>query len=178
MSTRCNIVVSIGMSKLYLYRHHDGYLAETGADLAEKLKAVAGKPGARMSPEGMADEFLKALLAEKYAKASYEKEPRSVYEVTNDFHGDIERCYWIYFGRGGLMSENEENFTIMYAARPRDYRELGRWIEASKSTFKNLAEFVAAVNGDRESCNRRLRELKAESKFYADSSEYPMLEAS
>lgn len=176
MSTRCNVVVSIGSSKIYLYRHHDGYLAEAGADLALELKAVAGVPGARWSPEGMADRFLRALMAKRYEKASYEKEPRPVWELTNDYHGDIERCYWIYFGKGGLMGGNEENFSVMFSSRPRNYPELGSWIEASRIRFENLANFVAAVNKERVECNRRIAELRAESpKAYADCGDYPMI---
>lgn len=176
MSTRCNVVVLNGSSKIYLYRHHDGYLAETGADLAEKLKAVAGEPGARFSPSGMADKFVRSMLGSYYEARSFDPVPRPIYELTTDLHGDIERCYWIYFGRGGLMGGNEENFTVMYAARPGNYPELGDWTSVKTRFDGGLAEFIASVNADRESCNRRIRELKATSKAYADCGEYPMIE--
>lgn len=93
MSTHCNVIVKFGKTKVYLYRHHDGYLSSTGVDIAEKLLAVTSEQnfgGARghLSVEGQANKFLHALLAEKYEATEYRPE-KPVYEFTDQVHGDI-----------------------------------------------------------------------------------------
>jgi hypothetical protein len=79
MSTRANIVVSMGDTKVILYRHHDGYARSTGVDLVNKLRSVTTNE----------EQFLIDLLA-------YEGETgRRAYELTSEIHGDIEWAYWI-----------------------------------------------------------------------------------
>lgn len=101
MSTHCNVIVKFGKTKVYLYRHHDGYLSSTGVDIAEKLLAVTSEQnfgGARghLSVEGQANKFLHALLAEKYEATEYRPE-KPVYEFTDQVHGDSEYLYKIVF---------------------------------------------------------------------------------
>tara|TARA_Y100000401_G_scaffold65333_1_gene52062 strand:+ start:832 stop:1371 length:540 start_codon:yes stop_codon:yes gene_type:complete len=74
MGTRCNIRIKAGDTKLWIYRHWDGYPAETGVDLARKLVNVK-----------TADEFIAKLLKD------------DAYEVTTEQHGDIEYLYKINF---------------------------------------------------------------------------------
>ena len=38
MGTRCNIRITYGNTNVYIYRHWDGYLSETGKDVYEKLQ--------------------------------------------------------------------------------------------------------------------------------------------
>jgi hypothetical protein len=87
MSTRANIIIKHGHTKLVLYRHCDGYVSGTGADLLIALKAS----------QGNASKFIKNLLAATYEKQSYESEARPVYEVTSEVHDDIEFFYDITF---------------------------------------------------------------------------------
>jgi hypothetical protein len=42
MSTRTNILIKSGDTKVWLYRHHDGYLSETGYNLASVLANCKG----------------------------------------------------------------------------------------------------------------------------------------
>lgn len=86
MSTRSNIVIENGKSKIYLYRHHDGYLAETGADLYRKLVAARFNAG----------EFLQSLIDDRYDGYG---SPKPVYELTSEIHGDIEFLYRVVFKR-------------------------------------------------------------------------------
>ena len=72
MGTRCNIKIETGDTTLWIYRHWDGYPAETGNDLARKLVNVKS-----------ADEFITKLIND------------DAYEVTTDQHGDIEYLYII-----------------------------------------------------------------------------------
>lgn len=173
MSTRTNIIILAGDSRIYLYRHCDGYLAETGADLYEKARDAAGTPERHPSPTGAADKFLRALLAERYEQQSYEKEPRTVYELTSGLHGDIEHCYTIDF----QARFNTGELSIRHATRPDDWHAIGAesvdWASAGRRY--SLEEFAQAVNADRRACNKRLAELRASSKFYADSEDYPMI---
>lgn len=163
MSTRCNILVSLGESRVFIYRHCDGYLAETGADILAKLMAAIGKPDARRSPSGAANLFLRSLLEERYEKASYESEPRAVYELTSDWHGDIECAYWVDFSEDGVK--------INFASRPRSYPDLDTWI--AKPTAYSLDAFRFLINAERRDMNKRLAELRASSKAYAECADYP-----
>ena len=74
MGTRCNIKIETGDTTLWIYRHWDGYPAETGNDLARKLVNVKS-----------ADEFISKLIND------------DAYEVTTEQHGDIEYLYNIRF---------------------------------------------------------------------------------
>ena len=74
MGTRCNIKIKTGDTTLWIYRHWDGYPAETGVDLATKLVHVKN-----------ANEFIAKLLKD------------GAYEVTTEQHGDIEYLYNIIF---------------------------------------------------------------------------------
>jgi hypothetical protein len=88
MSTRTNILVTHGSTRIYLYRHCDGYPSETGADLAAKLNQCK-----------RIDDFLAAILAERYEATSF-RTGQPVYEITSEVHGDIEWAYAIDFDTG------------------------------------------------------------------------------
>lgn len=163
MSTRTNILVTLGMTKIFIYRHCDGYPAETGADILEKLQ-TAGKQG--FNGRFVPGNFIGALLGEMYEKQSYETCARHVYEITNDWHGDIEHAYIIGFS---------EELTIHHAARV-NY-EMGNWI--SRRTKHTLETFADLVNRDRTETNRRILKLQHDNPgnpHYADMGLYPMVE--
>ena len=147
MSTRCNIIIHHGASKIMLYRHYDGYLANTGADLAEKFAAA----------NGSADAFLRALMADRYDKASYETEARPVYELTTEVHGDIEYLYKVVFpARGGNSGVDKPE--IGYSER-HNFEDFDTgW--AAGPIMGPLADFTASVNTAIRQANRRLDELK------------------
>jgi hypothetical protein len=85
MGTRANIVIEYGKTRIFLYRHWDGYLASAGADLVEAVNK-------RQS----ATELLGALLAEKF-----DGEDKAVYEITSGIHGDIEYLYRVKYPEYG-----------------------------------------------------------------------------
>jgi hypothetical protein len=169
MSTRANIVVTVGQSRVFIYRHCDGYPAEMGADILAKLRATATNPGCYPSAQRAADEFLRALLTEYYDKQPYETKPKAVYELTSDLHGDIEHAYFVRFGEKGAV-------TVRHAARPaRSQAEVDEW--SGKGAKLSLDEFAQVVNQDRRECNARIRQLKVEQPAaYADCDEYAMVE--
>ena len=76
MGTRCNIKIETGDTTLWIYRHWDGYPAETGVDLATKLVHVKN-----------ANEFITKLIND------------DAYEVTTEQHGDIEYLYNVTFSK-------------------------------------------------------------------------------
>ena len=82
MSTRSNVLIKMGDTKIYLYRHSDGYPGANGADLAERL----------IKHKNHGKAFINDLLAERYDATEYRPE-RPVWELTNGLHGDIE---WLY----------------------------------------------------------------------------------
>jgi hypothetical protein len=86
MSTRSNIIIKSGKTAIYMYRHSDGYPACNGIDLADALATAK-----------TASAFVQNLLDRRYDKQSYETEPKRIYELTTDVHGDIEWCYKIEF---------------------------------------------------------------------------------
>jgi hypothetical protein len=87
MSTRCNIKIKSGDTNIWLYRHCDGYLSETGYNLASTLAHCNGFKS-----------FLDNLLNQKYEATMY-RESKSIYEFTTEQHGDIEYLYSFEFDR-------------------------------------------------------------------------------
>ena len=96
MSTRCNIKIKSGSTNIWLYRHCDGYLAETGYNLASTLAHCKGFKS-----------FLDNLLNQKYEATLY-RPAQPVYEFTTEEHGDIEYLYSFEFDRS--MPKNVKVF--------------------------------------------------------------------
>jgi len=158
MSTRSNIVIENGSSRIYIYRHWDGYLAEAGADILAKLKASS-------SPS----RFLELLLAERYEKQSYETEAKRVYELTTEVHGDIEYLYVIKF------RDVREDLRIGYAHR-KVYSDGA--LEERDVVLGGVESFVQAVNAEIRETNRRLAKLRAEQpKAYGEVADYSEVSA-
>ena len=87
MSTRSNILIKSGDTNIWIYRHMDGYLSETGYNLAVTLARSKSYT-----------DFMNQLLSYKYNPSIYRKaEP--VYEITTEQHGDIEYLYMFEFDR-------------------------------------------------------------------------------
>ena len=91
MSTRCNLLVESGETKLFIYHHHDGYLEGVGRDLLDRLKKLLASDVGKWA---RAHEFVTGLLSDKNEE----------YEVTVGWHGDIEYSYRIVFGDDGDVS--------------------------------------------------------------------------
>lgn len=141
MSTRCNLMLIANVHTMWLYRHHDGYLSMTGADVLTKVSQAikAWDSGYGYEPHiGLANAFLQDL----YEQASYEKKPRHVYELTADQHGDIEFLY-----RMNVCQTGEHLITVDFQAR-HNWRGPNQW-----TVWKPLT--VAAVNAEIEAANRR-----------------------
>jgi len=175
MSTRCNIIIKSGESKVFMYRHCDGYLAETGADIVRKLESAWGTDGAHYTPAGAADRFLRSLFSEYYDQQSYEKTPRRVYELTTGLHGDIEHSYTIDFKNGFSTG----SVSIRHAARPdtwhKENMETDDWAwKGKRHTIDSLRD---AVNQARKESNDRLARLRKDNGAYKDCEDYPMLQA-
>jgi hypothetical protein len=87
MSTRSNILIKSGSTNIWLYRHCDGYLSETGYNLASTLAHCNGFKS-----------FLDNLLNQKYEATMYRSQ-QPIYEFTTEEHGDIEYLYSFEFDR-------------------------------------------------------------------------------
>ena len=98
MSTRSNIFVTNNQTKIWLYRHYDGYLKEAGYNIASCLAQSKNL-----------HEFLELLLSQKHEPSMY-REARPIYEFTSGMHGDIEYLYTIDFY--GTRSEGSVRFRV------------------------------------------------------------------
>ena len=87
MSTRSNILIKSGNTNIWIYRHMDGYLSETGYNLAVTLAHSKSYT-----------DFMNSLLSYKYEPTTFSK-ALPVYEITTEQHGDIEYLYKFEFDR-------------------------------------------------------------------------------
>ncbi len=94
MSTRANIKLINGDSVIWVYRHSDGYPAETGHDLAEKLKKSCYD----------FNELTAGILKD------------DAYRITTEQHGDIEYLYTIEFENYGSIQSGEITFSCKKSA--------------------------------------------------------------
>lgn len=97
MSTRANILIKCGENQIWLYRHFDGYLSETGYNLASIL-----------ANSKSFNDFLYELLDQKYDSTVY-RQSQKVYEFTSGMHGDIEYLYTLEFS-------NKTKFSVKFTA--------------------------------------------------------------
>ena len=96
MSTRCNILITGGTFKLWIYRHWDGYPSMTGYQLGQMLKRLRFpnycEPNAAQRATGFAN-----MLVTTMREPSEHRGPEQEYEITATMHGDIEFFYHIHF---------------------------------------------------------------------------------
>lgn len=90
MSTRCNIIIKDGESRIYLYHHHDGYPMGVGTELQAYLEKEWSTRRYWFA-SSIANELIKGSLPYPFSDDKKDEE----YEVTFGLHGDIEYCYVI-----------------------------------------------------------------------------------
>ena len=143
MSTRCNIKITGAMGPtLYLYRHHDGYLSETGKHVAEIMTRPIDK-WSRSTPM-IAARFLRHCYE---VNEGYDNEARPIYELTDAAHGDINFFYHVDVDADGGLR-------IGYA------KGHGSELEG-KTPLDVMATFVDAINRDIDDTNARIRGMNA-----------------
>jgi len=132
MSTRCNVEIINGDSRTILYRHHDGYLSMTGADLYFRT----------INARHSAGKLLVDLLT---------NHDEGHYELTTKIHGDIEHWYAIDFSGDAPV--------LKHASRPANL-SWQEWSEAwCSGASMTPAEFASLVNGEIRETNVRIRGL-------------------
>ena len=118
MSTRANIIIKDNNSKLFFYRHSDGYPEGTMPTLEKFLNLVKEKR--IRSNVNQASGWLILIGAEEYGKSlkSLRENPADInminwevgaYEPTTGIHGDIDYLYIIDLGNLSIKII-EENF--------------------------------------------------------------------
>ena len=138
MSTRCNIKITepaIGKT-VWLYRHCDGYPAETGADLVQCVRAYFAYDC----------EMLAQFIMRHGIETDEHTGFRMNYELTSNINGDIEHLYVIELG---VDTDGNRLLGWGHAAG------YGPSIEANV-IMGNRAELVGLVNQDRKARNARL----------------------
>jgi len=143
MSTRTNIIIEYGKTSIYLYRHHDGYLAETGADIHRVLSAHKKRSILQTT------DILKDFLNQSYPKTKY-RDCQPIYEITNNVHSDIEFLYRINM----YPAIEGGQFEINYVS---GYYDLDQKIENSK--ILTLDQFKDAINQEIKFSNIRIADL-------------------
>ena len=160
MGTRCNIRITYGDTNIWIYRHWDGYLSQTGKDVNDKLQN-SRKKNYSMGDKEEAQRvnivnFINSFLLDNR------------YELTTDQHGDIEFLYHIKFSRDGLVD------AIALKQRPEgaSYKDdlsveyFYPWAEGQTS-FYNPFEFTfyEVVEKDIEATENRIKQLKKENRL-------------
>lgn len=158
MGTRTTIkIMQDGEIVISLYRHWDGYPAETGADLLET--ALQHNDAANLA---------KNLLAKCYEKEEHETEPRHVYKIEATA-GDIEHYYIVAYNW-------KETIKFFHASRPSWDVDVMDWIHAAREYTPS--QFAEIVNAERRQINQRLAQLREEQPtLYKDATDYPMTAA-
>ena len=147
MSTRCNLKITGPKGPaLYLYRHYDGYLSETGRHIATVSVEATGKHwGHRLrSTIQMAKPFLRCVDVDEHIP----ERTKPAYELTDAAHGDIDFFYHLDIQPGGGVLIG---YSCGYC---RDIVH-GEKLE-SHAVPGPLSEFVAAVNQDIKETNQRI----------------------
>ena len=163
MATRCNIKITDDKKTYYLYRHWDGYPAETGAHVLEIAKAI-NQPGWSNSYTSKALQAVNRFFG-KIRHDEIDDSYRSHYELTERPHGDIEHFYHIEF-----VDQLPENVVWINHARG-----FGSKLENETIRY-SIDEFKTIVNGERKYMNRNLENMKAESpQLYSEYEPYKML---
>jgi len=140
-------MIKAGKTTVYLYRHHDGYPACAGVDLAEAL-----------ATSKTCTALVQTLLDRRYDKQSYETDAKRMYEVTTDVHGDIEWLYKITFSGdfGRVVKVGCEG--IMFTAYHED--KIGHVAKTLKAT-DTVEEFTAYVKREEADMLARIEARKA-----------------
>jgi len=138
MATRSNIIFNYGYTKIFFYRHYDGYLAETGKNLIEML-VDCKKP----------DKFIESVLEDKK------------YEITNGIHSDIEYLYEINFR---FIYEPKIELSIRFVKRDNFNEEITNEV-LEKQDFLTISQFKAAVNKEIKKTNLRIQDLNKHPKI-------------
>jgi hypothetical protein len=102
MSTRANITINNGDSKIILYRHYDGYPTNTGIDILNRIKRSK-------HISDLVSDFLTATM-------DWMTSPKKLYEITSEIHGDIEYDYEIKVPKYGYNFHHKDadgNYTNM-----------------------------------------------------------------
>ena len=152
MSTRSNIIIKCGETTLHLYRHWDGYPAETGAHLLETFLDTSKSLGANA--------FVRALLADCEDEPGPNGNPRYRYEVTSGLHGDIEHAYSFTLQEWGSGAGSLIEFR--YGRRP-----IGGELTWQEMPLESFAELV---NSDRRAINLNIARLR-----HIEEAAYPMI---
>jgi len=139
MATRCNVVIQLGKTSLYLYRHWDGYPSCTGLDLVKKL-VYAGED------DYSGSKFIASMMESKREETSYS--PASPdYVATNGAHGDVDWVYVIKFSNSGTVRvgwasypllENVENQTLLAYAKNnlKSFSEFKEFVDVEVADFE------------------------------------------
>jgi hypothetical protein len=145
MATRSCVRLSFKRFSLMLYRHWDGYPAEAGAAIVEALKGCNPSDG----------EYALADVANALLLNTKTSEGKPLYEITGNWHGDLEYAYSVTLDRActafevGIAHYQHHMKGVDGVER----EDPGTW----QWQYMAPAEFVTLVNKEREQINSRLK---------------------
>ena len=94
MSTRCNVIVKEGKSKIYLYHHHDGYPECVGMFLKNFLQGIKF--------------WYNDIIATDLVKLADDE-----YRISNGVHEDIEFLYGIDCRKKTLKCYGRKDWNVV-----------------------------------------------------------------
>jgi len=154
MSTRCNILIEDGPHKIWLYRHHDGYPADTGANIAKVLKHLNID---RTSRASIFAPVTNALLAQRGPDYGRGDGPSILYEVTTEEHGDIEWRYDITRSPTGVVVIQVREFSWSRYHADYEFDQHRGWKIHSPRTVQAFRKYVAF---ELAAMRQRIKEFK------------------
>tara|TARA_B100001996_G_C18641157_1_gene585657 strand:- start:474 stop:1001 length:528 start_codon:yes stop_codon:yes gene_type:complete len=160
MGTRCNIRITYGDTNIWIYRHWDGYLSETGKDVYDKLQQSTVDAHCFGNKEEAQKvnifNFVNSFLVDNR------------YELTTGEHGDIEFLYHFKFNDKSACYEislwqRAEDASWEDGLTEEDFQA---WAEGQTS-FYNPFEFTyyELVEKAIEASEERVRQLNKEGRL-------------
>jgi hypothetical protein len=102
MSTRGNVIIKYGNTKVVFYRHHDNYISEGGYELATLIKHNVNAPA-----------LIKDMLTRQRGIYIYDMD-RPLYKLCSALAGDSEYTYTLTFG-GDYLSQTLQIKVVNHA---------------------------------------------------------------
>lgn len=109
MSTRANIIIQDSVTKLYFYRHSDGYPEVTGKSLKSFIKKYTQNKFRLDAMQSAGWLILKGYKEYLDQKNEHMKWKVGAYEPTTEIHGDIEYLYIIDLDKRELKMISGKN---------------------------------------------------------------------
>ncbi len=160
MATRCNIFLRYGNSRIWLYRHWDGYPASVGPDIHAAVRA------ATKESFHAGQDVLERLMALR------DEDGRAQYRLTSGQHGDIDWLYGIDLNPHTMTPPRLLCAAVRHPVWPDGDEDPIGQADAGNG-WVNLDAFVRRVNTEILALNNRVKAHNARNGTSAE--EFPLI---